>query len=152
MRYFLIMILSICLLVSCSKKKTKEQAQWTNDSTKIAKLRTYINNPDNCTIIQWIDSVYVELDTIKQGKILNLSWRFKNNGNKPLVFANATSSCECTSIEKPEKAIAPGKQGVVKAIFDTKGMQGWQRKDVYLLLNNKSNLVQTLSFAVNVVK
>lgn len=140
------------LLVGCSKKENKEETNWAKDSTEIAKLRTYIDNPANGTTIQWIDSMYVELDTIKQGEILNLSWRFKNSGDKPLVFANATSGCGCTSIEKPKKAIAAGKQGVVKASFDTEGMQGWQRKNVYLLLNNKKNPVQTLSFAVNVVK
>jgi hypothetical protein len=152
MKQLIIILASIGLLYSCSKEKTKEQANWTKDSTEIAKRRNYINNPTNSTSIQWLDSVYVELDTVKQGKLLNLSWRFKNNGNKPLVIANATSSCECTNIDKPKKAIAPEKTGVINASFDSKGMLGWQRKDVYILLNNKSNIVQTLSFAVYVVK
>jgi hypothetical protein len=36
--------------------------------------------------------------------------------------------------------------------FNSKNLQGWQRKDVHVLVNNKGNLVQTLLFAVNVMK
>lgn len=117
MKYSIIIILSFYLLLACSRKKKPEQAEWAKDSTEITKLRKYINNPANSTTIQWIDSVYIELDTVKQGEILNLSWRFKNIGSKPLVFANATSSCECTSIDKPKKSIASKKRGNYQSNF-----------------------------------
>lgn len=151
MKQVILIIVSIGFLCACSKE-VKKQTNWVKDSTEIAKLRNYINNPKNATSIEWLDSMYVELDTIKQGNLINLSWRFKNIGKKPLIIANASSGCQCTVLEKPKKPIEPGKLGVIKATFDSKDMLGWQRKDVYLLLNDKSNLVQTLSFAVKVIK
>ncbi|MFV8345011.1 DUF1573 domain-containing protein [Flavobacterium sp. ZB4P13] len=151
MRYLLLIMLGI-LPLACSKKESKKTESWTKDSLAFAKVRNYINDPANCTTISWMDAMYKELDTVKEGKQVEVSWRFKNTGNKPLIVANVTTSCDCTVVDKPKKAIATGGQGIIKAKFNTKDLQGWQRKDVYVLVNNKTNLVQTLSFAVNVIK
>lgn len=152
MRYLLYIALSVGLLFACTKKVSKTDEKWTKDSLAIAKLRNYINDPANGTTISWIDTVYKELDTVTAGKMVKVSWSFENTGDKPLVIANVTTSCECTVVDKPKKQLLPGEKGIIKAEFDTKGLQGWQRKEVYVLVNNKANLVQTLSFAVNVMK
>lgn len=65
------------------------------------------------------------------------------------LFENSIVSCRQYIFIK---SIASEKERIIKTTLDFKNMQGWQRKDVYQLLNNKSNLVQTLSFAVYVVK
>lgn len=142
----------VVLLFACTKKVTKTDEKWTKDSLVIAKLRDYINNPANGTSISWIDAEYRELDSVTAGKVVKVSWNFENTGDKPLVIANVTTSCECTVVDRPKKQLLPGEKGVIKAEFDTKGLQGWQRKDVYVLVNNKANLIQTLSFAVNVMQ
>ncbi|MDI1307610.1 MAG: DUF1573 domain-containing protein [bacterium] len=131
---------------------SKTDEKWTKDSLALAKLRNYIIDPANGTTITWIDAVYKELDTVNEGELINISWRFKNTGNKPLVIANTETSCGCTVVEKPKKTVAPGSEGIIKVKFNSKHLQGWQRKDVHVLLNNKGNLIQTLSFAVNVMK
>lgn len=41
---------------------------------------------------------------------------------------------------------------MIKAEFETKALRGWQRKDVYVLVNNQANQVKTLSFVVNVMQ
>jgi hypothetical protein len=152
MRYLLYIALTIGLVLGCTKKVAKTHEKGINDSVAFAKVRNYINDPANCTTITWIDSVYTELDAVAKGQPVDVSWRFKNTGTKPMIIANVTTSCDCTVVERPKKAIAPGGSGIIKAEFDTKGLQGWQRKDVYVLVNNKANLIQTLSFAVNVLK
>jgi hypothetical protein len=152
MRYILYFVLIVVLLFACTKKVTKTDEKWTKDSLVIAKLRDYINNPANGTSISWIDAEYRELDSVTAGKVVKVSWNFENTGDKPLVIANVTTSCECTVVDRPKKQLLPGEKGVIKAEFDTKGLQGWQRKDVYVLVNNKANLIQTLSFAVNVMQ
>jgi hypothetical protein len=152
MRYLLYIVLSVYLLFACTKKASKIDEKWTKDSLAIAKLRDYINVPANGTTIRWVDAVYKELDTVTAGKMVEVSWSFENTGDKPLVIANVTTSCECTVVDRPKEQLLPGEIGIIKAEFDTKGLQGWQRKDVYVLVNNKTNLLQTLSFAVNVMK
>lgn len=152
MRKTLCIALSVILLLACTKKVSKKDEKWTKDSIALAKLRNYISDPANGTTISWIDAVYKELDALKEGESIKVSWRFKNTGNKPLVIANTETSCGCTVIENPRKTIAPGSEGIITVKFNSKNLQGWQRKDVSVLSNNKGNLVQTLSFAVNVLK
>ncbi|MFV8326199.1 DUF1573 domain-containing protein [Flavobacterium sp. ZS1P14] len=152
MRYLLHIVLSVGLLFACTKKVSKTDEKWTKDSLAFAKVRNYIADPANGTTISWIDTVYKELDTVTAGKMVEVSWAFENSGGKPLVIANVMTSCKCTVVDKPKKQLLPGEKGIIKAKFDTKGLQGWQRKDVYVLVNNKSNLIQTLSFAVHVMK
>jgi hypothetical protein len=152
MKKLLYIALSTILLFACTKKVSKTDEKWTKDSSEIAKLRNYVIDPANGTTISWIDAAYKELAPVKEGELINVSWRFKNTGNKPLVIANTESSCGCTVVEKPKKTVAPGSEGIIKVKFNSKNLQGWQRKDVHVLVNNKGNLVQTLSFAVNVMK
>jgi hypothetical protein len=152
MRKLLYIVLSIILLMACTKKVSKTAEKWAKDSLEIAKLRNYVTNPDNSTTISWIDTTYKELDAIKEGDLINVNWRFKNTGNRPLVIANTDTSCGCTVVEKPKKSVAPGSEGIIKVKFNSKNLHGWQRKDVSVFVNDKDNLVQTLSFAVNVIK
>lgn len=152
MRKSLYIALSFILLLACTKKVSKTDEKWTKDSIALAKLRNYITDPANGTTISWIDAKYKELDTVKEGKSINISWRFKNTGHKPLIIANTETSCGCTVVEKSKKTFAPGSEGIIKVKFNSKNLQGWQRKDVSVLMNNKGSLVQTLSFAVKVLK
>ena len=48
-------------------------------------------------------------------------FKFKNTGNEPLIISNAKGSCGCTVPEWPKDAIAPGKSGEIKVVFDSKG-------------------------------
>ncbi|MNR14998.1 hypothetical protein D3C85_1315030 [compost metagenome] len=152
MKYLLYIVLSFGLLHACSKKEASKEEKWTKDSLEIAKLRNYIVEPANGTTIKWTDGVYKELDSVTADETVEVSWAFENTGSKSLVIANVSTSCNFTVVDKPKKQILPGEKGIIKAQFDTKGLQGWQRKDVYLLVNSKANLVQTLSFAVHVMK
>ena len=55
---------------------------------------------------------------IPQGKPVSYEFKFKNSGNAPLVISNAQGSCGCTVPEWPKEAIAPGKEGKIKATFN----------------------------------
>jgi hypothetical protein len=105
----------------------------------------------NFTQVQWIDSVHQQLGDVKEGSVVEVSWRFKNAGTKPLIISNVNASCGCTVAEKPEEPILPGGEGVIKAKFDSKERMGMQRKDVYVL-SNTGKEPQQLSFAVTVNK
>jgi hypothetical protein len=102
--------------------------------------------------VVWLDTVYKELGKVKEGELLELSWRLKNTGDRPLIVSNVATSCGCTVADKPKEPIGINEEGKINVTFHTKGRLGLQRKDIYVLANNKSNAVQTLSFAVNVVK
>jgi len=59
--------------------------------------------------------------TIMDGEKMTHVFKFKNTGNEPLVITNAKGSCGCTVPEWPRDAIAPGKSGEIKVVYDSKG-------------------------------
>jgi hypothetical protein len=74
-----------------------------------------------------------------------VTYRFKNTGDKNLVFDNVSAQCGCTIPEKPERAFAPGEEGVIKAKYNGSG-QGQVRKEVYVTANTRPSTAHTLSF------
>ena len=86
---------------------------------------------------------------MKEGDNLNVSFRFKNTGSKPLVISNVTASCGCTVPEVPKKPYAPGKTGVIKASFNSAGKPNMQSKQVTVYANTNPAM-NTLTFRVDV--
>lgn len=101
------------------------------------------------TTIQWLDSTK-SLGKITEGEKVEVAYRFVNTGNEPLVIENVVPTCGCTVAEKPQAPIAPGKEGVVKAVFDSQGRVGSQHKSLTVYANTET-MVYPLVFEVDVV-
>lgn len=86
------------------------------------------------TTVQLLDSVY-DFGKIKDGQIVEFSYRFKNTGDKPLVITNAIASCGCTVPEKPEQPILPGEIGFIKVKFNSENRVGQTHKTVTVTAN-----------------
>lgn len=107
----------------------------------------------NFTSIQWLDSTVQNIGKVKEGQVVEVSYRFKNTGDKNLVIANVSASCGCTVPEKPEKPIAPGEEGVIRAKFDSRGRPaGITQKDVHVLANTAPESATRLSFKVEITE
>lgn len=59
--------------------------------------------------------------TVMDGEKVIKVFKFKNTGKEPLVISNAKATCGCTVPDWPHEAIAPGKSGEIKVVFDSKG-------------------------------
>jgi hypothetical protein len=103
------------------------------------------------TTIQWIDSVK-NYGKITEGQKLDVSFRFKNTGDKPLVILSVRPSCGCTAAEPPKEPIAPGAEGTITASFNSQGREGLNKKDIYVEANTKGTQNHTVHFDVEVVK
>ena len=111
-----------------------------------------IKDSANFTSIQWLDSTFKDLGKVKEGQSVEVSFRFKNTGTKPLIIVNVSASCGCTVPEKPEKPYAPGEEGVIKAKFDSRGRpKGEARKTVYVDANT-SPVQHQLNFKVDITE
>lgn len=75
---------------------------------------------------------------VKQGEILTHEFVFVNEGNAPLVIENVATSCGCTAALASEDRIPPGKEGRIKASFDTRGYAGSVVKYIYVESNDAS--------------
>lgn len=105
------------------------------------------------TSIQWIDSVNQDLGKVAKGAALEISWRFKNTGSKPLVIADVRPGCGCTLADRPEAPVAPGKEGIIRAKYDTKSQHtGVNEKNVTVTANTTGSASHLLTFKVDLTE
>ena len=109
------------------------------------------DDPATYTSIEWIDSVK-SFGKINEGQQLQVSFRFKNTGDKPLVIRSVRPSCGCTAPDPPTKPIPPGEEGTINANFNSQGRLGLNNKEIYVDANTKGTTSHTLHFDVEVVK
>jgi hypothetical protein len=104
------------------------------------------------TTISWLDSTDRNYGSIPEGKKLEVAYRFLNTGNKPLIIARVQPSCGCTVAEQPEEPIQPGKEGIIKASFNSEGRIGINNKTIFVVANTRGVQSSELKFSVLVQK
>lgn len=82
----------------------------------------------------WDQTLY-NFGTIKQGEVVNYTFKFTNNGTEPLSISNASASCGCTVPQWPREPIAPGETGEIVVRFDSKGKSGQQSPVITVVAN-----------------
>jgi hypothetical protein len=156
MKKTLIILAGITFLLSCNsadKTAVDDVAKSAKDGMASNDNLSTDATMGSQTAIQWLDSTYLDLGKVKKGKEVEVSFRFKNTGDKPLVITNVTAACGCTVPEKPEKPYAAGEEGVIKAKFDSKNQAvGEHRKHVTVTANTTPESVHTLNFRVEVTQ
>jgi hypothetical protein len=104
------------------------------------------------TRITWLDSTERDFGSIPEGRKLEVAYRFLNSGNKPLIIARVQPSCGCTVAEQPSEPILPGKEGVIKASFNSEGRVGINHKKLYVIANTRGSQSNEVQFSVLVEK
>jgi hypothetical protein len=148
MKYLVLFSLAIVFFscTSTDKPATKEEAA--RDSlNKVAMADT-----SNYTTLQWIDSTTQDLGNIKEGSIVEIAWKFKNTGDKPLIVSDARGTCGCTIADKPKEPIAPGQEGTIKARFNSQGQGPEAHKTVSVDANTKGQTQHYLTFTAHITK
>src|SRR6186713_1493425 len=133
---------------SSTTATTTNEATSTATSTATAPPQNTVD-PATLTKVEWLDGMDKDFGKIEEGKNLEVSFRFKNVGDKPLVISNVSASCGCTVPETPKKPYAPGETGVIKASFNSTGKVGAQSKQVNVFANLDPAMT-TLNFRVEV--
>lgn len=113
---------------------------------------TAMNDSASFTTIQWLDSSYRDFGRIPEGQKLDVSFRFRNTGNTPLVIARVQPSCGCTVAEQPKAPVAPGAEGKIRATFNSEGRPGVNHKTLFVTSNTKGRQTFSLQFSVVVDK
>jgi Protein of unknown function (DUF1573) len=138
---FLFMLTSF--LVSCRQNDSKGNG---NSSMQLPKDSTQF------TRITWLDSTERDFGSIPEGQKLEVAYRFLNSGSKPLIIARVQPSCGCTVAEQPDEPILPGKEGVIKASFNSEGRVGINHKKIYVIANTQGTQSNEVEFSVLVQK
>ncbi len=96
------------------------------------------------------ESLVYDYGTMYQGADGSCEFKFKNEGDEPLVLSNVRSSCGCTIPKWPKDPIFPGQSGVIQVTYDSKRL-GIISKQISvasnatepaITLNIKGNIIQ----------
>ena len=125
-----VLILALCLFTACNNG---------NDDRKLST--ELVNNPKSATQpsdkqpIITFDKTEHDFGTVLQGEKVTYSFHFTNTGNAPLLISTVNTTCGCTVGEFSKEPIPPGKSGVIKATYDSKGHQGVQTRNLSVVSN-----------------
>lgn len=149
MKKALIIVAAALTLGACATKDKKTTTGGTDTTAikpdTVLTTTTPSADPANFTTIEWIDSTVKDLGKLKKGHEVEITWRFRNSGDKNLVIENVTAGCGCTIPEKPEQPFAPGEEGMIKAKFNGSG-SGMISKNVTVTANTKPQTIHQLLF------
>lgn len=142
----LLLILALFIGFTACNSDDKTNAETSNNDMSTI-------DPEATTSIAWLDSTYLDMGTLKKGGEVEVTFRFKNNGNKPLVIKDVKAGCGCTIPEKPTEPFAPGKEGTIKAKFNSQGQNlGEHRKNVTVIANTEPESSFILYFRVEITE
>ena len=133
---YLFVLLFAGIIVACNN--SDKQANTPEKAKRDSLNMVAMTDSANFTTIQWLDSINQNLGKVKEGDVVEITWHFKNTGEKPLIIGRVQPGCGCTLAEQPEEPVAPGKEGVIKAKFDSNGHPNKQNKVVYVYANNSN--------------
>ena len=142
MKQLLVILVAVALLTAC-KNVTKNPKEPVDPEAQAKEQAAILNDSTNWTTVQWLDSVQ-NFGKVTDGEKVIISFHFKNTGNKPLIISNVQASCGCTVPSKPEEPIAPGKEGVITAEFNSAGRVGKASKYLNVTCNTKDQLINLL--------
>ena len=131
------------LLVSCRENEKQKNGSTVMQIPKDSSLFTNIT---------WLDSTVRNFGTIPEGQKLEVTFRFLNSGTKPLIIEKVQPSCGCTIAEQPDEPVLPGKEGVIKASFNSEGRLGINHKKMYVYANTFGTQSNEVEFSVQVAK
>lgn len=79
-------------------------------------------------------TLVIERNGITYGADETFTFEFKNTGKTPIIVTNVGTSCGCTTAQKPEEPVKPGKTGVIVVKYDTKRVGNFT-KDINVTTN-----------------
>lgn len=82
------------------------------------------------------DYTEVDFGIIKKGEKREHTFKFTNEGDEALVI-ELVSACDCTTTEYSTEPVAPGEEGIIKAIFDSGAIEGANKIDIDIILENE---------------
>jgi len=150
---FIVILSALVITAAACNGPVKREVKDTTPSAAVLPEDKPAEKKDTAsfTTMQWIDSVK-DYGKITEGQKLEVLFRFKNTGNKPLVIESVHPGCGCTVADPPKEPIAPGAQGEIKGSFDSNGKSGVQHKTIAVMANTKGSESHELAFTVEVIK
>lgn len=150
------MLSVMMLFVSCGNSEMEKRlanlerrvAQMENGNV-VRNVQTPVNVPSAQGIetnvsanagFAWENTLY-NFGTIKQGEVVNYTFKFTNSGTEDLIIQSTSASCGCTVPQHTKTPVPPGGTGEIVVRFDSKGKNGQQSPVITVVAN--TNPAQT---------
>ncbi|WP_223653497.1 DUF1573 domain-containing protein [Hymenobacter psoromatis] len=146
------LLLTATLLLGCNRDKTTEagtQGMNADAAAADAKANPTIDNPNvasdteapnpNAPVLTFAESQF-DFGDIQPDSKVHHTFKFTNTGKTPLLIADATASCGCTTPSWTKEPIAPGSTGEMEVQFDSRGKQGLISKQVSVRANTQPGI------------
>ena len=101
-------IIALCMVVASS---------WSAIADNDERLYGELKEKEVCEVI-------VDYGNVTYGKMVSHTIYIKNCTETPIALLDYTTTCRCTYMELPRKAIAPNEEAEVTIIFDSRGEWG----------------------------
>lgn len=119
--------------VMCCSNNSKD-----GDSAKEILKKT--NVPEEWTLA--FDKITHDFGTIKESDgDVDVTFRFVNRSEEPLVLNRVNASCGCTTPEWSKEPVAPGETGYIKVTYKTKNRIGRFNKSITVGSNGNPGIV-----------
>jgi len=76
-----------------------------------------------------------DFGTVSEGPAAEYEFHFKNTGKEPINLQRVQASCGCTTPTYSKDPVLPGKEGVIKASYNTSGRPGPFTKSITVVSN-----------------
>ena len=73
---------------------------------------------------------------VKEGQVVDYTFKFKNTGKGVLEVKNVSTSCGCTVALISSKILEPGKEGTLRVELDTKNREGKMNRNITIQSND----------------
>lgn len=163
MKYLFIVSISVLGLAACSESNEAKGGEVVstlaadgNNEAEIQKSLKEIEAEEKehaaSTTTMSFDKTTIDFGKIKEDSENKASFVVTNTGKSPLIIKKVDVSCGCTTAQKPEKPILPGKSDKIEIVFHPKiGQLEGQNKTVTISANTDPE-VEVLNIKAFVLK
>lgn len=90
-----------------------------------------------------------DFGNITAGEEVSHTFYYKNTGDHHLILKKTETGCGCTTVNYDPAPLAPGKEGKIEIVFNSKGRFGKQYKEIRIFANIPEKY-STLSFTASI--
>ncbi len=101
--------------------------------------------------IQFENTVH-DFGKIKEGSVVEYTFKFKNVGSELLEVSNVKTSCGCTAAVISGKSLKPKEEGTLKVEFDSSKREGVVTRTITLTSNDKLEPQKTVTIVAFIEK
>lgn len=141
-RSFSLAVLLIAMLSLCSCHSGNKNGTVRLPAGLVTNPNSASGKPDGDLPQMTFEQVEHDFGKIVEGETVSCDFDFTNTGKSDLLISEVSTSCGCTVPSYPKTPIRPGKSGVIKVAFNSKGKRGVQSKTIVVIANTQPNATQ----------